>query len=187
MITSMYIILLIISPTSSHSILQLVHNAVMPLGNSRNVVSTTSSTTAAATTTNIAATTIAAPTTTAAITTTTTTTTAATSTTSTASTTTSTHTTITTTSETHSTQMVACYMEETISDYQASNNSLGCIVRFGNYEPLPWTCMQTNPLILSFTPDHVVTCHKEGYYKIELTALMSLNKFHHWVQVNKNQ
>ena len=79
-------------------------------------------------------------------------------------------------------------MEETISDYQSSNNSLGCRVNQGNnWEPLPWTCMQTNPLILSFTPDHVVTCHKEGYYKIELTALMSLNKFHHWVQVNKNQ
>ena len=84
--------------------------------------------------------------------------------------------------------MVACYMEETISDYQSSNNSLGCRVNQGNnWEPLPWTCMQTNPHALSFTPDYVVTCHEDGYYKIELTALMSLNKYQHWVKVNRNQ
>ena len=81
--------------------------------------------------------------------------------------------------------MISCYMEQTVADYQASNNSLGCGVELGNWEPLPWTCVQTDPLTLSFSPDYVVTCHEDGYYKIELTALMSLNKFKHRVEVNR--
>ena len=83
--------------------------------------------------------------------------------------------------------MISCYMTQTVADYQASNNSLGCGVELGNWEPLPWTCFQTDPLTLSFSTDYVVTCHEDGYYKIELTALMSLNKFKHRVEVNRNQ
>ena len=33
------------------------------------------------------------------------------------------------------------------------------------------------------TPNQVVFIHEDGFYKIELTALMSLNKFQHRVEV----
>ena len=38
--------------------------------------------------------------------------------------------------------MVSCYMNLTISDYNARHNNLGCIVQLGNWQAIPWRCVQ---------------------------------------------
>ena len=38
--------------------------------------------------------------------------------------------------------MVSCYMKRTISDYNSRHNNLGCIVQLGNWQAIPWKCVQ---------------------------------------------
>lgn len=90
--------------------------------------------------------------------------------------------------------ILSCVLVADVEDYAATSAS-GCTPQLGNYAPLTWTCTQTpqqdtskNDYFMAAdaaTGATKVTINIPGYYKIELSALMTLNKFQHRVEVFK--
>jgi len=88
-----------------------------------------------------------------------------------------------------------CVMTADITTYADSSGNNGCTPKLANWKPMTWTCTQmpqqdTSKNSYYMQPDtatgaSVITINQAGYYKIELTALMSLNKFQHRVEVFK--
>jgi len=94
--------------------------------------------------------------------------------------------------------MIMCQLTDaTVADYASSTGNNGCTPQLSKWAPLTWICSQTPQQDSSansyyIEPDAAagsavskITIKQAGYYKIELTALLTLNKFQHRIEVFK--